>query len=88
MSSLHIMSEGQNQEAPANQPPFVDTPLLAAKRRAFDNPTQANLDALIKAAMESATASSEASPMTSSPDGNSHKEDPVSLRQQDEEKKS
>lgn len=28
----------------------MDTPLLAAKRRAFDDPTQANLEALIEAA--------------------------------------
>ncbi len=29
--------------------PFVDTPVLAAKRKAFDAPTQENLDALIAA---------------------------------------
>lgn len=35
------------QQAPANQKPFEDTPLLATKRKAFDYPSQANLDALI-----------------------------------------
>lgn len=36
-----------------NPEPFLDTPLLAAKRRAFDSPTQANLDALIECALAS-----------------------------------
>lgn len=37
------------QQGPANQPPFRDTPVLSAQRRAFDSPTQANLDALVEA---------------------------------------
>ncbi|MPZ20154.1 MAG: hypothetical protein GEV06_19885 [Luteitalea sp.] len=40
---------GAAQAAPSGEQPFVDTPVLAAKRRAFDAPTQANLDALIAA---------------------------------------
>lgn len=39
------MSEPTTGET--NVAPFIDTPLLAAKRKAFDNPTQSNLDALI-----------------------------------------
>jgi hypothetical protein len=38
-----------NAQAPIDAPPFVDTPVLQAKRRAFDDPTQVNLDALIAA---------------------------------------
>jgi hypothetical protein len=38
-----------NSQAPTTHEPFVDSPVLQAKRRAFDNPTQANLDALIAA---------------------------------------
>ena len=49
------MTDALVTHAPTNEvaPPyekFVDTPLLAAKRRAFDYPSQANLDALIEAA--------------------------------------
>lgn len=40
--------------APADYEYPLDTPLKAAKRLAFDNPTQANLDALIEAAKEEA----------------------------------
>lgn len=38
----------------AKQSAFVDTPLLQAKRRAFDYPNQENLDALIAAAKSEA----------------------------------
>src|SRR5262245_21878646 len=41
-----------DQQSPENMPPFADTSLLQAKRRAFDRPTQENLDALIKAAQD------------------------------------
>lgn len=40
--------ESGTQQGPVE--PFVDTPILAAKRAAFDHPTQGNLDALIAAA--------------------------------------
>jgi hypothetical protein len=39
---------GQNAQD-TGTPPFVDTPVKAAKRQAFDSPTEANLDALIDA---------------------------------------
>jgi len=42
-----------------NPVPFVDTPLLKAKRRAFDHPSQLNLGALILEAGMAATAASE-----------------------------
>jgi hypothetical protein len=35
--------EATNAQAPANAAPFVDTPLKAAIREAFDNPTIANI---------------------------------------------
>lgn len=40
--------------------PFVDTPVLAAKRVAFDSPTQVNLDALIEAVRSEASQSVDA----------------------------
>lgn len=38
----------QNGSSPINATPFQDTPVLAAKRIAFDHPTQVNLDKLIE----------------------------------------
>lgn len=45
------MSENTDAVAQAREdkPPFVDTPVLSAKRKAFDAPTQENLDLLIAA---------------------------------------
>lgn len=48
---------GSVAQGPANEQ-HVDTPVLAAKRRAFDNPTQENLDALIAAVRAEAVATS------------------------------
>ncbi len=39
-----------NSAAPADGEPFVDTPLKAAIRKAFDYPTVANIEAVARAA--------------------------------------
>lgn len=39
-----------NSAAPADREPFVDTPLKAAIRKAFDYPTVANIEAVARAA--------------------------------------
>ena len=52
--------DSKQSQAPADAKPFIDTAVLAAKRRAFDSPTQANLDALIEAAQASGRAETEA----------------------------
>jgi hypothetical protein len=48
----------ENMQAPANMPPWEDTPTKAAIRRAFDRPNIANLEALAaevrRAALEEA----------------------------------
>jgi hypothetical protein len=48
----------ENMQAPANMPPWEDTPTKAAIRRAFDRPNVANLEALAaevrRAALEEA----------------------------------
>lgn len=56
-------SDGARIAAPvyeAEPSKFEDTPLLAAKRCAFDSPTHANLDALIQAAQITTGTQSEA----------------------------
>jgi hypothetical protein len=52
-----------NSVAPANEPRFIDTPVLAAKRRAFDYPNQANLDTLIAAVRAEARQETEKPPL-------------------------
>lgn len=52
-------SEGQAVDSQPQQgpmEPWIDTPLLKAKRKAFDYPNQANLDALIATAIASVAA--------------------------------
>lgn len=49
VADLSNPTESENQQNDSPQP-FIDTPLLKAKRKAFDNPTQANLQKLIKQA--------------------------------------
>lgn len=49
-----------NSQQPVDAPPFVDTPVLQAQRRAFDFPMQANLNALIEAVRAESAARADA----------------------------